>query len=421
MVKVARMIFNELKKVLKKNFSVWISWRFLTSRENGLARSAPLAFAGLILGVSVLVVSQSVMTGFEHTLKKAMVDVTGDIQIVKRGKLIESWDEFAIEIKERSGRVQAMSRFAYAEAVASSKGKVNGVLLQGFIGDEVREVLNLENRIKSGTLPMGTHTVSIGKGLAKKFSLQTGDKFYLAVPLATPLDSNQFRRRSQEVTIVGILDLGKNEWNERLILMNLNDLQALTEIGERYTGAFIKLDHSDGASLVAEDLSQALGPRYSITNWYDLNRNLFEAVGLEKVVIFFVVFLIVLVAAFNISSSLNVIIRSRSKDIAVLKSIGYSSRKIKKLFLWQGFFVGSLGSIGGLIFGYVLIFSFMWLQNHFSLIAGSVYKLDSIQAHVGFGDFFIIYVSTTVVCMLATWAPARQASRLTVVEGLRSS
>ena len=415
------MNFKSLQNLLKKNFSFWISWRFLTSRENGLARSAPLAFAGLILGVSVLVVSQSVMTGFEHTLKNAMVDVTGDIQIIKRGKLIESWEEFAKEIELRTPRIKAMSRFAYAEAVASTKGKVNGVLLQGFLSDEVKNVLNLQNRIKSGTLPGAAHTVSIGKGLAKKFALQTGDKFYLAVPLATPLDSNQFRRRSQEVTVVGILDLGKNEWNERLILMNLVDLQQLTEIGDRYTGAFIRLDRSEGASLVAEDLSQALGPRYSITNWYDLNRNLFEAVGLEKVVIFFVVFLIVLVAAFNISSSLNVIIRSRSKDIAVLKSMGFSSSKIKKLFLWQGFFVGSLGSVGGLIFGYILIFTFMWLQNHFSLISGSVYKLDSIQAHVGLSDFFIIYLSTTIVCMVATWVPARQASRLTVVEGLRSS
>ncbi len=415
------MNFKWLSNALKKNFSFWISWRFLTSRENGLARSAPLAFAGLVLGVAVLVVSQSVMTGFEQTLKRAMVDVTGDIQIIKRGKLIESWDEFAKEIKEKSPSVQAMSRFAYAEAVASSKGKVNGVLLQGFISDEIKSVLKLENRIKSGTMPTDLHTVALGKGLAKKFSLQVGDRFYLAVPLASPLDSNQFRRRSQEVTIVGILDFGKNEWNERLILMNLSDLQQLTEIGDRYTGAFIKLDQSENASTIADDLSTALGPRYSITNWYDLNRNLFEAVGLEKVVIFFVVFLIVLVAAFNISSSLNVIIRSRYKDIAVLKSIGYSASKIKKLFLWQGFFVGSLGSVGGLIFGYVLIFSFMWLQNHFSLISGSVYKLDSIQAHVGFIDFFVIYGSTTMVCMLAIWVPARQASRLSVVEGLRSS
>jgi lipoprotein-releasing system permease protein len=419
------MIFKWLKHNLRawsqKNFSIWISWRFLASRENGLASSAPLAFAGLVLGVSVLVVSQSVMTGFEVTLKKAMVDVTGDIQIIKRGKLIETWDEFVDDIKSKSPRIKNLSRFAYAEAVASSKGKVNGVLLQGFLYDEIKAVLSLENRIKAGSLPNELHAVAIGKGLAKKFSLAPGDKFYLAVPLATPFESNQFRRRSQEVTVTGVLDLGKNEWNERLILMNLKDLQDLTEIGDRYTGAFLKLDDSKYAPQVAEDLSFALGPRYSITNWYDLNRNLFEAVNLEKIVIFFVVFLIVLVAAFNISSSLNVIIRSRSKDIAILKSMGFSSEKIKKLFLWQGFFVGGLGSVGGFIFGYVLIFSFMWLQNHFSLIAGSVYKLDSIQAHVGLSDFVIIYVSTSLVCMLATWVPARQASRLSVVDGLRSS
>jgi len=377
--------------------------------------------AGLILGVSVLFVSQSVMTGFERTLQKAMIDVTSDLQVIKTGRLIESWDEFSSEIRKQNPDVRFLARFSYAEAVAANKGKVSGVLLQGMQKDEIKGVLNLDQRVLKGNLPAELHDVAIGRGLAKKFGLDVGQSFYLAVPLSTPLDSNQFRRRAQEVKVSGIIDLGKNEWNERLILTHLQDLQTLTEIGDRYTGAFVKLDDSSRAVAVSEGLMQTLGPRYRITNWYDLNRNLFEAVGLEKVVIFFVVFLIVLVAAFNISSSLNVIIRSRSRDIAILKTLGFSSKRVRHFFVWQGVLVGFIGSLGGLILGLCLIGLFGWVQSHFNLIAGTVYKLDVIEASIGWFDLFSIFAATCFVCAMASWGPAKQASRLTVVEGLRST
>lgn len=402
-------------------FSIWLAARLLLSRENSLASSAPLAMAGLILGVSVLFVSQAVMTGFEKTLQKAMIDVTSDLQVIKTGRLIESWDDFSKELKEQNSEIQSLARFSYAEAVAANKGKVSGVLLQGMNKNEIDGVLNLKKRILHGQLPSETHEVAIGKGLAKKFHLEIGQSFYLAVPLSTPLESNQFRRRAQEVKVSGIVDLGKNEWNERLILAHLEDLQILTEIGDRYTGAFVKLSDSNRAVPVTHKMIQDLGPRYRITNWYDLNRNLFEAVGLEKVVIFFVVFLIVLVAAFNISSSLNVIIRSRSRDIAILKTLGFSNRRVHHFFVWQGVWVGFFGTLGGFLLGLCLIGLFGWMQGHFNLIAGTVYKVDVIDASIGWVDMLSIFAATCLVCALASWGPAKQASRLTVVEGLRST
>ena len=204
-----------------------------------------------------------------------------------------------------------------------------------------------------------------------------------------------------------------------MILANLNDLQKLIEIGDRYTGAFLKIKNSDFAHDTSLKISDQLGARYNVMNWFDVNRNLFEAVGLEKIVIFFVVFLIVIVAAFNISSTLYVLIRQRYKDISILKTVGLSQTAIRKLFLIQGFIVGTMGCLFGFLLGLLLCSSFMFLQQHFSLISGSVYKIDRIDVSISGFDFLIIYIATMLACLLAAYFPAKKGAALEIVEGLR--
>ncbi len=398
---------------------LWIAVRLLFNKTFFFGGSAPLSMLGLVLGVAALIASQAVMRGFEDSLKKAMIDVTADIQVVKRGRLIDNWQEFSEDLKKKNPEIRTLAKFAYAEAVLASRGQVSGVLLQGMESGDVTQVLNLKNRLVSGSFPKDSHEVAIGIGLAKKFSLKPQDSIYLAVPLSTPFESGGLRRQAAEFKVVGVIDLGKNEWNERLVLSNLADLQKLIEIGGRYTGTFIKLDNADEAKKISDRITGQLGMQYNVMNWYDVNRNLFEAVAFEKIVIFFVVFLIVIVAAFNISSTLYVLIRQRYKDIAILKAVGLSSRSVKSLFLSQGFLIATVGSLLGLVVGLILCYGFMFLQTQFSLISGSVYKIDRIDVSVNFFDFLIIYLSTLAVCCLAAYFPARNGSGLQIVEGLR--
>ncbi len=397
----------------------WLATKLLFNRKFFFGGSAPWAIFGLILGVAALISSQSVMRGFEVSLKQAMIDVTADVQIVKKGKLIDNWSEFSEKIKTITPEMTDIAKFAYAEAVLAYQGHVTGVLIQGMNADELSKVLNISKRLSEGALPSKANQIAIGVGLAKKMSLKIGDAIYLAVPLSTPFESQSFRRRSAEFIISGIADLGKNDWNDRLILSNLNDLQNLIEIGDRYTGAFLKIKNSDLAHAASLKISDQLGVKYSVMNWLDVNRNLFEAVALEKVVIFFVVFLIVIVAAFNISSMLYVLIRQRYKDISVLKTIGFSQKSIRRLFLIQGFIVGTVGSFLGFGLGLLLCSGFMFLQKHFSLISGSVYKIDRIDVSMSSIDFIIIYVATMTACLLAAYYPALRGASLEIVEGLR--
>ena len=401
-------------------FYMWLARKMLLSKEGLFGGATLFSFAGLILGVAALVVSMAVMSGYVETLKTAMTDITADIQVVKRGKVRQNWDEFAAELKKEDPRIRYMMKFGYAEAVLAHKGQVSGVLLQGVDREQLTSVLQLQKRIRSGQIDIAGDNINIGVGLAKKYNLEIGSKIFLVVPLATPFEGSGFKRQSREMTVTGILDFGKNDWNERLVLGNLTALQQLTEIGDRYTGAFIKLDNREAASQVALKLSDHLDSTFSIMTWYDVNRNMFEAVVIERIVIFLVVSLIIIVAAFNISSALYVFIRRKYSDIAIFKTLGLSQRKIRLIFLSQGFIIATLGTVLGVFLGYLFCLGFMYLQEHYALISGSVYKLDRIYIDIRVIDMLAICIATQVICMIATYFPAYKGSQLEVIEGLKN-
>jgi lipoprotein-releasing system permease protein len=402
-------------------FYFWLARKMLLSKQGLFSGATSFSFIGLILGVAALVVSMAVMSGYVETLKTAMTDITADLQVVKRGRVHQNWEEFSAELRKEEPRIRAMMKFGYAEAVLAHKGQVSGVLLQGVDASQLNSVLQLSKRLHGGQVDISGDNINVGLGLAKKYNLEVGSKIYLVVPLATPFDNNSgFKRQSREMTVTGILDFGKNDWNERLVLGNLTALQQLTEIGDRYTGAFIKLENHDEASDVALKLSDKLDQSFSIMTWYDVNRNMFEAVVIERVVIFLVVSLIIIVAAFNISSALYVFIRRKYSDIAIFKTLGLSQKKIRLIFLSQGFLIATLGTLLGVFLGFLFCVGFMFLQEHYALISGSVYKLDKIYTDIRLIDMLSICVVTQIICMIATYFPAYKGSQLEVIEGLKN-
>jgi lipoprotein-releasing system permease protein len=401
-------------------FYLWLAYRLLFSRQILFGGSAPFSFLGLILGVAALVASMAVMSGYEETLKTALTDVTGDMQVVRRGRLVDEWTQFSKKLKQIEPRIQSMARFGYAEAVVARKGQVSGVLFQGVELADLNKVLRIEQRVKQGALKLDADTIAIGQGLAKKFDIKPGEKIYVVVPLATPFDSSGFRRQSKEFIVSSIMDFGKNEWNDRLVLGDLKALQKLTEIGDRYTGAFIRLNNRNESTSATMNLLEKLGGGFSVMDWNEVNRNIFEAVKIERAVIFFVVLIIVIVAAFNISSTLYVFIRQKYSDIAILKTLGLSPRKIRRVFVGQGLIVGAGGVLLGFLLGYLLCLGFMFLQNYYSLISGAVYKIDRIDVQVRVLDLLVISGSTIFICLLATLSPAIRGSQLEVIEGLKN-
>lgn len=401
----------------------WIAWRLLMSRTTLFGGSAPLALVGLILGVAALVASMAVMSGFEMTLKNAMADVSGHAQIIKRSRINDDWQELEDRVRKIEPTLVSSARFVFVEAVMAHSGKISGVLIQGVDAERIDQVLNFKNRViaGSGTLKGAEPNAAlIGKGLAKKMGLQEGDRFRVVVPVADAIDPSSFQRKVGQFQVHGILDLGKYEWNERFILTDIGTAQEVAGIGDRYTGLLLKFEDINHARAAALNLSVTLGSPYWVRDWRDSNENLFEAVEVERPGIFFVVLVITLVAAFNISATLFVNVVRRYKDIAILKTIGVSEKDIVKIFVFQGLFLGVIGLALGFLLGYILSLLFSLAQSKLGLIAGEVYRLDSIDINIRWVDSIAIVIATLLICFVATLAPARRGGKLNPVEGLRN-
>ncbi|WII72027.1 ABC transporter permease [Bdellovibrio sp. 22V] len=402
----------------------WISWRLLMSRKTLFGGSAPLSMLGLILGVAALVASMAVMSGFESTLKNAMADVSGHAQVVKRSRFPDDWQELTERIRKAEPTLVDSTRFVFIEAVLAHQGKISGVLIQGVDTEHVGNVLNFKNRVVSGSAEWGppgeVPLAMLGKGLATKMNLKVGDRFRVVVPVADTVDPSKFQRRVGEFQLQGVLDLGKYEWNERFILTDLMAAQKVADIGDRYSGLLLRFQDVDHARDAAFNLSGVLGSPYWVRDWRESNENLFEAVSVERPGIFFVVLIITLVAAFNISSTLFVNVVRRYKDIAILKTVGLSQKDIIKIFAFQGLFMGGIGIFFGFILGAILCGLFAFAQSRLGLIAGEVYRLDSIELNIRLIDSVAICVATLLICFIATLAPARRGGRLNPVEGLRN-
>lgn len=401
---------------------IWIAYRLLFSRRTLFGGSAALSLVGLILGVGALVASMAVMSGFESTLRSAIADVTGHVQLVKRATFQESWQELEAKIRQQEPSLVSSVRFLRTEGVLAHQGVIQGVMVQGIDEERAQEVLNFSSRLIDGRLDLrgGDKTGAlIGKRIAQKLSLKVGDNFRVVMPIPDAIDPGRFERRIAEFQVRGILDMGRTEWNERMIISPLAAAQKLVQVGDRYSGLLLKFKDIDYARTAGFNLSQSLGPNYWVSDWRDLNENLFEAVKIERVVIFFVVLIIVVVAAFNVSSTLFVNVVQRYADIAILKALGLPQKSILKMFSVQGLLMGVLGLVLGTVFGLLLCLGFTLLQNYLGLLSGSVYRIDSIQVELRFIDWLFIALATMIICFLATLAPALRGSKLNPVEGLK--
>lgn len=402
----------------------WLAWKFLFSKKMLLSPSTIWAFIGLVIGVASLVVSMAVMSGFDETLKNSMTDVTGHVQVIKRSSQYLSSAGIEEKIRETTPDVVAMTPFSFLEAVAAKNGSVSGVVLQGLEPESFGKVLKFEQRLTSGTSDLKIQSdelpgAMIGKGLARKLNIAVGDTLSVVIPVADGYEASSFARKLGKVHVTGILDLGKNDYNERFIIVALNKTQEWGKLGDDFQGYFLKYSNAEIAQIRSVELSQHLGRSFLVRGWRDVNENLFEALKLERVVIFFVVFVIVIVASFNISSTLFVSVVQRYPDIALLKTLGLDAKKIKWLFSIQGLLLGFCGLILGYILGLIFCYLFIFLQTRFNLISGSVYKLDFIDFTVRFQDLLVISVATLLICFLATLAPARKGAELEPMEGLR--
>jgi lipoprotein-releasing system permease protein len=305
----------------------------------------------------------------------------------------------------------------------TGKGKLAGVLVNGVDPKTVTKVLNIHSRLISGKFKFGKKDsyplALVGKSLARRFELKIGQPFKVVLPMPERANSTGFTPKVMTFVLGGTLDLGKAEYDERMVVTDLASAQAFAEVGDAFGGIRIKLSDSNLANRVSARIASELGGQYWTMDWTEVNRNLFDAVKIERVVIFFVILVMVIAASFNIASNLFVSVLKKYPDISILRAMGFSGKDVKKVFLVQGLFYGLIGTAAGLLLGLGLCYAFVVAQRHFVLLPVEAYRIDHVGIDLRLFDLIAIVVSALLICLFSTYIPARRGALLDPVEGLR--
>jgi lipoprotein-releasing system permease protein len=401
-------------------FQLWLTSRLLL-RGRVLNLTTFLSFLGIVLGVGTLVVTMAVISGVETLMRTAVIDVSGHLMLSKQGGEVAPQQSLIPKVKEILPDAKAISPFVRLEAVIAKNGRVQGVIVEGLDTSTVDTVLNLKSRIIEGEYNVNPHQgqdqILIGKELAKNYQLKVGDELSLVVPRPPKTDSTSFQPTRSSFRISGVLDLGKYEYNERTVVVNDLAAQNLAGIGNVYSGVRILLNDIEGTRDAGMALVKKLDGSYWVRDWFEANYNFFSAVANEKRVIFFVILFMVLVASFNVSSTLFVGVLRRYRDVSLLKTMGTKSGFLVRMFVLQGMVLAFIGTIVGLILGVGVA---KWVSvARLVDIPADVYKFDHLPVEFRFEDIAAVLVCTFLVCFLSTLIPAWRGAALSPIEGLR--
>ncbi len=404
-------------------FNLWLAFRSIKSKKN-FNLTAIFSILGLSLGVASLVVSMVILTSYFGTLKKTVIDIYGHINMVRNltylpDKKIE--DDIPEDLRKD---ILHITPFLNASAVSVHNGKMSAVFIQGFDPVTVNKVLNLKSRSVKGDPPFSGKDYSqdenppiwVGKRLAEKFNLKVGENLNLVVPTNNALEN--FDPKVQQFNVKGTLSFGRYDYDLRYLITNVKALKEFADLKDRNFGYRIKIKDSELAPEFSKKFNQSLGSeKYWASSWRSINSNLFAAVDFEKWIIFFVMMIIIVVASFNVASTLFVNVLRQFKDIAVLKSLGLPAHQIKRVFLLQGMIIGLVGYTLGLILGFSLCYGFVFAQEKWNILNSKVYKLESLTLSYEVFDLFVIAVVCLLICFLATLVPAAKGGHLEPMKG----
>lgn len=417
-----------------------ISLRYLRARRKQVFVSIItfISIAGIFLGVAALIIVLAVMNGFETDLRTKILGVNSHVMVMDQSGPMRNHPRIMAEVLKVPG-VVAATPFLYSQAMLRHGGSVTGIVLRGLSLADAQKVVNLgkfragrledlkdEGRQIPGLNPelAPLPGILIGRELARNLGVILHQTVHVVSPfgVASPMGMVP---RMKPFLVVGIFESGFYEYDASLAYVSLKSGQNFLGLGDAVTGIEMRVDDIYRADKIAKAVESRLGFPYWGRNWMEMNKNLFSALRLEKRVMFIILSLIVLVAAFNIISALIMIVMEKNKDIAILKTMGATRRGIMKIFIYQGLIVGAIGTLLGCLAGLAVAFNLEAISRFvenlfgFKILPGDVYYLSELPSQVNFGDVGVIILGTLAISFLATIYPSWRASRLDPAEALR--
>ncbi|MCD4764717.1 MAG: lipoprotein-releasing ABC transporter permease subunit [Desulfobacterales bacterium] len=408
------------------SFEFFIGSRYLRTKQKQafISLITVLSIAGVTVGVMALIVVIAVMTGFEYDLKSRILGVESHIVIMRHNVPFSDYRNILEHVENTDG-VEAATPFINSQVILRSSLSLSGAVLRGIDPDSADRVIknldkvslkNLKETDQRKSTSITMPGIILGKELAKNLGVMQGDPVHLISPrgMISPIGHIPTMKRFK---VAGLFESGMYEYDRSLAYMHIKDAQKILRMGDSVNGIEVRVNDIYNARNIAGRIVKELGFQYWARDWMQMNQNLFSALKLEKTVMFIILALIVLVAAFNIASTLIMMVMEKTKDIAILKAMGATNKSIRKIFVFKGIVIGSIGTILGVCLGFILCTVLKYYQ--FIELPGDVYYITTLPVKLELLDVVMIASAAMAISFLATLYPARQASKLDPVEAIR--
>jgi lipoprotein-releasing system permease protein len=405
-------------------YELFISLRYLKAKrkQTFISVISFISISGVAIGVMALIIVLGVMTGFSDDLRNKILGTKSHLVISQYGAGITNYREIMKEIEGIEGVISSTPAI-YSQAMLSSASNALGVVLKGIEVTSAPQVTNLASTIREGKLTdlkqsssSGLPGIFLGKELAMILGVFCNDEIKVISPFGTMTPGGMVPR-SKKFEVVGIFDSGMYEYDSTLAYISLANAQHFLNKPDAATGIEVKVEKIYQVKQVAKRIEERLGITYQVRDWMKMHKNLYAALKLEKMAMFIILILIILVAAFNIVGTLIMVVNDKHKDIAILKSMGARSLSIMKIFMLEGLIIGLMGTTLGIAGGFLLA----TVQNTYHLIAlpPDVYYISHLLIKITPRDLILVIVSAISISLFATIYPSWQASKLDPAEALR--
>lgn len=412
-----------------KPLALFIGLRYTRAKRKNhfISFISLVSIGGIALGVAALITVLSVMNGFDRELKERILGMASHVTVGTYQGGLADWPNFEKYLKSLPIEgVKSMAPFVEGQAMLVNEGQTGFAVLMGVLPENYREVSNVAEHMTTGNfdaLQPGTFTMVLGRRLAQNLGVQLGDYVVAIVPEGTLTPAGVIPR-TKRFKVVGTFDVGY-DYDRAMGYIPLEDAQKLYRLQDNVTAIQIKLDNLYAAPRIAREFAKGLSPDHYISDWTVQNGTFFAAVKLEKTLMFVMLSLIIAVAAFNILSTLVMVVTDKQSDIAILRTMGATPGMIMRIFFVQGSVIGVIGTMSGLIFGVLLALNVTaivaGIEHLFSvkLLSADVYYISYLPSHLIPSDVFKICFASLGMSFLATLYPAWRASRVEPAEALR--
>ncbi len=420
-------------------YEAFIGLRYLRAkrRNRTISFNTLISIVGVIIGVAALIATLGIMTGFKEDLQSKILGTNSHIIVTTRtGETIKDYAALTDKVAAVP-EVVAATPFIFKQVLLTSESGSHGVVLRGIDVRREPMVTEIAKNLRAGTLeelelagppkpalpttpgqPAGSPPllpgVIIGKELALRLGIFMGDRLNVVSPVG-PISALGMIPKVRGYRVVGVFESGMYEYDSSLVFVSIKQAQEFFNMGDTVTGIEVKVADIFAADRIAKAIERTIGFPYWARDWMKLNKNLFSALKLEKFMMYILLVLVVIVASFNIVSTLTMMVVEKHREIAILKAMGATGQAVTRIFMLNGLVIGIVGTVIGIPLGY----SFCWAIQTFYTLPGDIYYLSHIPVNIKIVDVVTVAVSAITITFLATIHPCRQAARLDPAEALR--